>query len=290
MTVPPLSAILRNRRIPLALRRALARRIVPFGPASFTVDIGGVAYRGTLDNYIDWMVYVTGDFFEYTYLNFVRGLGLSGLALDVGANVGNHALAFSAMFDEVLAVEPYGPVFQRLERKIADRPNVRIENVGLSDREGAVRFTAPDGTNLGTGSVDDDGDLSVRVVRADDFLHASGARAPTFIKIDVEGHEVPVLRGLRRTLQGARPLVLFEVGGGRRETRRRRLREACGLFPGEYSFTGFVGQTTFPVQRDVARGYPLATDRRPRRYTYVLACPDEFRAHRPITHRFRSRK
>jgi hypothetical protein len=158
---PLVRRICRSPSVPLSLRRGLGRVFVPYAGRPFSLEVEGQPYIGRLDNYIDWVVYVTGQYCEYTYLRLIRTLELGGSALDVGANVGNHATALSSMFERVLAVEPYAPVFRRLERKADLLPNVDACNVGFGEAEAELEFAPPTGQNLGKGRVAEGGDEEV---------------------------------------------------------------------------------------------------------------------------------
>lgn len=270
---PP--AFLRSKRVPLSLRRAFAKRLVPYSDDTFTITLNGVSYSGILDNYIDWVVYVTGDFFEYTYLNFISALGLNGCAIDVGANVGNHSLYFSTLFDEVHSVEPYKPVYDRLIKKVQARSNVFCHNLALSDSVGELKFAPPQGKNLGTGRIDIEGSFSVPVVTGDSYLEGKLRSKVALIKVDVEGHEMPVLRGLQKTISSQRPFVIYEMCNRTTQDTRSDLIESFELFPKDYLFAAFKGQSTYPVQRTVARCIPLNASNFRQKITYVLAYPQE---------------
>jgi FkbM family methyltransferase len=262
-------------RVPLALRRQVARAFTPLAGEEFALEIDGVTYRGRLDNYLEWMVWVTGRYYESTYIELIRSLGLGGLALDVGGNVGNHALAFSTMFDEVIAFEPYEPLFRRLEAKVADRGNVQVHNLGLGTRPASVPFAPPSGSNLGTGRVAADGRHIVAIEPGDRFLAQASPGRVRFIKVDVEGHEADVLEGLAGTLREDRPVVFYEAFRTAGRPRAEALASSFALFPDDYVFWGLRGQTTFPVQRRVARPARITPRTMGRRYAYVLACPAE---------------
>lgn len=253
--------------MPLALRRAIGCLFIPYSGESYTLDIDGMRYSGRLDNYIEWVAFVTGQFYEFTYLNLIRGFGLGGCALDVGANVGNHTVAFAGMFDEVLAFEPYAPVHARLAEKVAGLPNVQVFDVGLGTADADARFAPPDGSNLGKGSVREDGGISVHIAHGDRFIEGRHTHDIRFIKVDVEGYEREVLQGLASTIARDRPVVMYEA---------HRLAGDCfELFPDGYAFSGLRGQTTFPVQRSVARTVPLDPARPSGRIAYVIATPAE---------------
>jgi FkbM family methyltransferase len=136
--------------------------------------------------------------------------------LDVGANVGAYTLLFATWAGQhgrVLAFEPAAASRAGLLRHLAinnltSRVEVRAEAV--SDQNGTASFLeqGTSGSNrLVSGAMA--GASSVRSVTIDEVC-AAGGLAPDVIKIDVEGAEVAVLRGARRTIasRGA-SLALF---------------------------------------------------------------------------------
>jgi FkbM family methyltransferase len=135
-----------------------------------------------------------------------------GRAIDVGANVGFYTLALSKLCRPVEAFEPL-PWHARLieDSKLA---GVNVHNVALANEEGhhplyipeirgqyfdgLASFSKPEGTFKV---------VEVPVKRLDDY-HFSDV---CFIKIDVEGHEMDVLRGGRQTIAECRPVMLIEI-------------------------------------------------------------------------------
>lgn len=272
-----LRRICRARQVPLAMRRQLGRMFVPYSDREFVLEIDGTIYRGRLDCYIEWLVWVTGQFFEFTYLNLVRSFQLGGTAVDVGANVGNHSLALSTMFDEVIAIEPYAPLYRRLAEKVGGLANVRIHPFGFGSRSGEACFCPPQGRNLGTGRVVAQGTHRISVIRGDELLMQSPTGSIRFIKIDVEGHEAEVLQGLAGILARDRPVVMYESFRMAGATRAEALGASFALFPPDYDFRGLRGQTTFPLQRQIARPVAITPANQGRRYACVLALPSERR-------------
>jgi len=140
----------------------------------------------------------------------------SGTAVDVGANMGWYTYPMSRLFERVYAFE----INDDLTGWIRDyNPgNIEIIHCGLSSTVGTARFYVPvmNGRALpGWGSLDP-GNLAeaterrekdVKVARLDDF----GIEGVGFVKIDVEGHEVEVLKGATVTIGSSRPIVLIEV-------------------------------------------------------------------------------
>lgn len=157
-----------------------------------------------------------GRFYETAELDVLKGLLPQGaVVLDVGANVGNHALwlATHGAASKVVVVEP-NPL--ALEPLVANVLSNKLDSVidlnhlgfGLADRsEGGFMMKKHD-RNLGATKMfaGQGGDLTVR--RGDDVFHDL---MPDFVKIDVEGMEIQVLAGLENLIARARPVMMVEV-------------------------------------------------------------------------------
>ncbi len=124
-------------------------------------------------------------------------------------------LAGGAVGARVTAVEPVPATFAHLQRNVALNGMgecTRCRQVGLSEHAGELRFSSGlDTVNhvLAEGEVIPA--VTVPVVRLDDLV---GEDVPVLIKIDVEGHELAVLRGGQQTLADPRLLaVIMETNG-----------------------------------------------------------------------------
>ena len=149
--------------------------------------------------------YVTWNPAEYAAF---RAAAKSGdIALDVGANAGAYALLLGQWVrpgGRVFAFEPAPETFTGLAE------HVRLN--GLESTVTPVRAAAAAHTGTAIFSVDgfsganrlaDAGDGErVETVTIDDFCARENVR-PSFIKIDVEGAELDVLRGARQTIRAA---------------------------------------------------------------------------------------
>lgn len=88
--------------------------------------------------------------------------------------------------------------------------------------KGSMSSITPDGV--------EDGGSTTRIctVRLDDFVYRDGNPAPSFAKIDIEGHAGPCLNGMRKILGEYRPPLVLELHNrGETEEVSRVLRE-CG--------------------------------------------------------------
>ncbi|HEX2858631.1 MAG TPA: FkbM family methyltransferase [Alphaproteobacteria bacterium] len=164
---------------------------------------------------------LTHGLFEKTTLLALRKLlgKQKGVLLDIGANIGNHAVFFAPLFNRVVAFEPNPAVFKILEANVAINKlaNVLPVNKGLGARAGKVPFYENTGGNLGASGFKKSagakaiGALDIAVGDAE--LKRLGIKPADVraVKIDVEGLETEVIKGLAGTLKAAKPLVMFEV-------------------------------------------------------------------------------
>ncbi|MBF9042035.1 FkbM family methyltransferase [Rhodobacterales bacterium HKCCE4037] len=155
-----------------------------------------------------------GQFFEPEELALLsRYLPKGGTFVDIGANVGNHTL-YAGLFLGAGRIIPFEPnplayrlllinvalnglsdrvVFDHIGAGAADVPD---EGFAMTERQknlGAARMVAGEG--------------DIPTVRPDEVLREE---VPDVIKIDVEGMEMHVLRGLQKTIRRCRPVLLVE--------------------------------------------------------------------------------
>lgn len=138
------------------------------------------------------------------------------LFADIGANVGSYTvLAGGVVGAEVITAEPLPATFERLTANIrvnALEQRVEAHCCGLSDRAGQIEFT--EGLDTMNRVARPDEDLPTRKVPVLTLDALCGERRPAIIKIDVEGHELPVLDGARQVLASdAVEAVLMETNG-----------------------------------------------------------------------------
>ena len=136
----------------------------------------------------------------------------SGVALDVGANIGNHALFFSERFRTVHAFEPNPATYYLLEFNAKQADNIVPYGYGLSSENGVLQLHE-DLDNMGAASIkyaagENAASVQIEVRRLDDLdLPIDGL---CFVKIDVEGFEPEVLRGSLRTITTHQPVIAME--------------------------------------------------------------------------------
>lgn len=198
----------------------------------FEVDFFGKKYRGDLAQFIDWTVFCYGSaaLCELSVMEAVaaqlRKTRQEPIQyVDVGANVGHHTLFMSGVADRVLAFEPFPPLQALVNQKIAlnNLANVRLVPVGLGEKDEMLDYYAGQDRNSGVGSflTRTDGSKTdafrLEIRNGDDFLDQDGASRVDILKVDVEGFEPFVFRGLKRRILSDRPAILTELSGRARE-------------------------------------------------------------------------
>jgi FkbM family methyltransferase len=130
------------------------------------------------------------------------------LVWDVGANVGLYTKLFVDRVGrdgKVVAFEPSPRAFAQLQSSFATEPNVILQEVALSDFDGeADFFVAETGSTVTDSLVVRSGNsafIRTWVKRGDSALNAPALNAPAIIKLDVEGAELEVLKGMTKTLR-----------------------------------------------------------------------------------------
>ncbi len=146
------------------------------------------------------------------YAQFVRP---GDLCFDVGAHVGNRLRALSGLGARVVAIEPQPRCMHLLRRWYGHRPDIALVEAAAGVAGGTLAlfvsehtptvttlsrdWIAAVGATPGFTWVRWDRGIPVRVTTLDELIARYGE--PTFCKIDVEGAELDVLRGLSHPLK-----------------------------------------------------------------------------------------
>ena len=151
-----------------------------------------------------------------------RVLARDSNCIDVGCHHGSilDVILAHAPDGRHLAFEPLPDAFEALQRKYAGRANVQLRQSALAEAPGESTFqhvvSNPGYSGLLRRRYDREQEevveIRVRLERLDDVIPAT--MPIRFVKIDVEGAEMGVLRGAVETLRRARPYVVFEHGLG----------------------------------------------------------------------------
>lgn len=160
--------------------------------------------------------WLAGKFYEQSMLEYIRKHYRGGTFIDVGACIGNHTVFFANHCDaQVLSIEPVQKSFEHL------LDNVRLNelgkrvtalNIALSDmpKRGKMIPFAPDGHN-NVGMQRLERGIGTNVTTLDSVIEAHNIKNVRLVKIDVEYHELSVLRGMAKLLKTQRPALFVEI-------------------------------------------------------------------------------
>jgi AGCS family alanine or glycine:cation symporter len=181
---------------------------------------------------------------------YMSVLSPGDFAIDAGANRGQHAVPMAGAVGptgRVLAIEASAVMVEQLRQAVAAADASAIVDIGhyaVSDQAGSASFnfmpTADGYSSLGwDDKMAQFGEPEVETVevhRLDDLVGEE--RAVAFMKLDIEGAELPALRGAARLLRRDRPVLAFENGG---------LRYAQRFDYSSADFFGFFEQVGYQV-------------------------------------------
>jgi FkbM family methyltransferase len=136
--------------------------------------------------------------------------------LDIGGNIGWNALMFSD-YGPVHSFEPlFHPVISKNVEINALKHRVTVHPYGLSEKEASLKLfhcaKTDQGVNYGGFSMHPESvhstEFSLVEVKPLDAVYSG---VPSVVKIDVEGHEMDVLRGAEKMIRTARPSLFVEI-------------------------------------------------------------------------------
>jgi len=198
---------------------------------------------------------------------FLRKFVSGGTLIDVGANVGSVSLLLADRIENAILFEPNPVAAARARANLArNELGFKVYEFALSDTSGEICFESGGSVDVGGHVVGNapggkSATPAVQCITFDEFLRQQGDPAfpVSLVKIDVEGHENSVLRGMRNFLAEKRPpLVMFEY------LQRTNLADTLEFFA-EIRYRVF----------ELGRSGPVAVGGRVEALQDLFACPVE---------------
>ncbi len=181
----------------------------------FEYDLGN--YRGTAPMYF-------GSYGLLIVAAMKRLLKPGGVFVDVGANIGYLSAIAAGIVGkqgQVHCFEPVPTYFERLERLVELNPghSITINSKAAGEAPGdcTIYVTREPGQNTMVPAYKSGPEiistLNVPVVRLDSYFAERKINRISLLKIDAEGFELPVLKGLQHFLEGSkqRPAIICEI-------------------------------------------------------------------------------
>jgi FkbM family methyltransferase len=203
-----------------------ARRLVGLGP-ELQARRDGIQWNLDLREGFEFSIFAFGGIELETMRAYRRLVQNGDVVLDLGANIGAHALPLAVLVGDrgrVYSFEASDHAFRRQLDNIALNPNLagRItatQALLVSDADA----TKPEGIPS-SWPLEQDAETAVhpvhlgkyhsvsqaRALRLDDWMEETKPERLNFVKLDVDGYEIDVLRGARELFAHYRPLLLME--------------------------------------------------------------------------------
>jgi FkbM family methyltransferase len=223
---------------PKAVFNAVKKKIVGTKPTpSWTTVTSGPFETGQLyvdaASFIGWQEMADGTFDSFIYKE-IKDTDLTGAVVwDIGAHFGYHSFSFATLVGDsghVYSFEPNPFNGKRFKMHADKNPNqakrITFNPIALSDANGQTMFvfsedvdgSSSSGSHLESAVVPLVASTysafkheTVECLTIDSFIATTGARIPQFMKIDVEGAEMMVLRGGKMFFAHHRPVMFMEI-------------------------------------------------------------------------------
>ena len=183
-----------------------------------TVRSNGALFRLNYNNFVDRQIAFYGDYEDrqLAFLTSEMQRIKADIFFDIGANIGFYTviLVKSGVINKVVAFEPDARNVECLKTNaslngLSDQ--IEVHQLAVSSQSGNVNFQPGPKNSTGQSKITDDAvdTIDIPATTLDDFLTLAGRNIG--VKIDVEGHELDVLKGMRRALQDNNCLLQIEV-------------------------------------------------------------------------------
>ncbi len=209
--------------------RSVYRFLVHYSP--FTIDVEGkpllIQHNGFhfyIENEFYWRGYDDSRFERISRKYWLKLVRKAEIVVDVGANTGLYSL-FASLHNPDLQIYAFEPIQRNVQKLLHNAAinqftNIEVIPKAASDVSGTAVIYAPD-TDVSTTSTLNPAvaaerslaadRIEIETIRLDEFIEEKKLRKIDLIKIDVEGFEVPVIKGLGRYLAEFKPTILVEV-------------------------------------------------------------------------------
>lgn len=141
-------------------------------------------------------------------------IGEGDIVWDVGANVGYYTRRFAEVVGPsgfVVAFEPFPDTADVLRSNLQGVENSELKTLALGASEGQVHMLFGEDELGATNRISDDAKegVSVTIARGDDLIDSESVKFPSALKIDTEGFELDVLRGMPQALESPKLRAVF---------------------------------------------------------------------------------
>lgn len=184
----------------------------------------GIHWSLDLKEGIDLAIYLFGRFETGTAAALSKLVKPGSIVIDIGANIGAHALPLAQHVGEngkVYAIEPTDWAFEKMIRNLDLNPELKNSLVPIKAFFSDLKGSLPSQTHS-SWRLDDSkkhpvhgGQLNhsgnAEYTSLDQWVKNTGLKKIDLIKLDVDGYEVKVLKGGMNTLREFKPKMILEL-------------------------------------------------------------------------------
>lgn len=215
---------------------SLKYRLATAGLKQRDVEIGNGIAKGLKFNNAESSPELALGTYEIPIQNiFAQHLETGAVFYDIGANVGFFSIVAAKLVGDsgkVFAFEPGKDNAQAIRHNAALNNFNQIEVIekAISNTSGSGQLLLAKysgGHALATADAPPDlaGEITVDIVSIDDLIGQKLIEPPNFVKVDVEGAELDVLKGMKETIKTYQPTIIYEVDDGDRAAYERKYQE-----------------------------------------------------------------
>jgi len=172
-----------------------------------------VFYHYNTDSIIGVSLRYYGEYTEQELMLLRNFLNPAAIVYDIGANIGYHTVGFAPFSKHVYAFEPNELNYKLLKTNTFHNKNVTCLEYAISNDIGVTqieKFKLGEPGNYGECRITEDGQLC-DMTYIDYLVRQKIIEPPHVIKIDVEGHEWPVIEGMTETIKDNLPVIFYEA-------------------------------------------------------------------------------
>lgn len=182
---------------------------------------GNIKMNLSLKDWIQKQIYFLG-YYDKIGIDCLKHHVKNGdVFIDIGANIGSYSLIASKEVGEsgkVIAFEPINSIYSKLKKNIElnEAKNIEILPLAVYNEKKQINLFCSNLENEGMSSIIENDQCSgkietVEAIKLDNFINENNIQKVDFIKIDIEGAELPALQGMVETITKNLPLVLIEI-------------------------------------------------------------------------------
>jgi FkbM family methyltransferase len=170
--------------------------------------------------------------------------------LDVGANTGAYAAYWLKYAKNIVAFEPSINAFLKLEKEF--NKQLKVENLALGEQTGEVDLYQEKNDNRLNSLYSRENKNhhwlnteAVQITTLNEYCKLNHIKDVFFLKIDVEGHELSVLKGASKILRDVK-YIQFEFGGAHLDS-RVQFRELYQYLKNDFQIYHILKDGIFPI-------------------------------------------